>query len=247
MKTLETLLLRLGFDELQSKIYSEVYFQGPLTVLEISSITGIKRPTVHFHVEQLLERKLLKAAVRQGRRVLVAESPEAFVTLVNEQKEQLQKTEHSLDRVIGETRSLLERKSIRGVSILVDEGLPSVIALYQEALAYGEVYSYIDIERSEEIVEVRRSLFDEALLQKKLDLFSEQYVTKSSDLPVYVKKLSVFQPFSFARTAVKLQGNIANILLFAGSVIMITKETDWKVMKLDQPLLVQFIKGLLQR
>ncbi|MCC7303943.1 hypothetical protein IT418_00800, partial [bacterium] len=102
MKSLRQLLTQLGFDDVQSQLYLEIANNGPVTVLELSRTTPVKRTTVHFHVEQLIARGLVVEGVRRGRRVLTAVSLEKLSGIIEEQKQQVAAMEKSLVRVVKE-------------------------------------------------------------------------------------------------------------------------------------------------
>lgn len=245
MKTLERLIQKLGVEEIQAKLYAEIYFQGETTVLELSRLTDIKRPTVHFNIEQLIEKGFITEAVRQGRRVLVAKDPSSFVTLVQQRKAEILETENYLGKVISEVASLNSRESNRAVSLLVDEGIDIVKQIYQEALEYGEVSSYFDVEKGRELNTLRNQLFSNIGIRAHLSNFSELFYSREVAVPEHVKNYRNLDMFNFSRTTVKLYGNATNVLVYGKEVVIITKESDWKIMKLTQPVLSMFIKEMI--
>ena len=246
MKSLLTLLRQLGFDDIQAQVYSEVHEMGPITVLELSRNTGIKRPTVHFHVEQLLERGLLNEGIRRGRRVVTAVDPEVFSKIIDEQKQQVKMLENSLNKMVSEMKESGSDSMSYGMGFCLEDGVGAVERVYSDAMTAGEVFAYIDVSRIDGLTDIRAKLFGDVALRQSVYSYKELYYSRDPGAPEYLKKLRVYKPFTFTKSSVKLQGKIVNILCFEKTVAIITKDVEWKVMRITQPMVAQFIAALVE-
>lgn len=246
MKSLLTLLRQLGFDEVQSQLYVEIATTGPLTVLELSRTSNIKRTTVHFHIEQLLSKGLVEEGVRRGRRVLTAVNIERLTQLVEEQKQQVQAIERSLERVVKDMATASGGGQSYGIGFSVEDGTEAIEKIYREAIENGEIISYVDSLRLDGLHDIRSKLFQNVSVRQSIFSFKELYYARDPGLPEYTKKLKVFKPFSFSRTGVKLAGTVVNVLVFDGIVAIIVRDTEWKVIKISQGLVSQLLSGMME-
>lgn len=246
MKSLLMLLGQLGFDEVQSQLYLEVVNTGPITVLELSRNTNVKRTTVHFHIEQLIAKGLVTEGVRRGRRVLTAVSLEKLAQIVEEQKSQVVAMERSLERVIKEASESGNNDQSYGVGFVVEDGIPAIERLYKEAMLVGDVISYVDLVRLDGLHEVRTGLFQNVALRQSMYSFKELYYSRDPGVPEYSKKLKAYKPFHFVRSNVKLSGNVVNVIVFEKTVALIIRDTEWKVVKLTQGLVAQLLVGMME-
>ena len=246
MKSLLTLLRQLGFDEVQSQLYMEIASTGPLTVLELSRSTNIKRTTVHFHIEQLLAKGLIEEGVRRGRRVLTAVNIERLTKIVDEQKLQVMAMERSLERVVKDMATASGGSQSYGIGFSVEDGMAAIEKIYLEAIENGEIISYVDSVRLDGLQDIRAKLFQDVSLRQSIFSFRELYYTRDIGMPEYTKKLKVFKPFVFSRTGVKLAGSVVNVLVFDGIVAIIVRDTEWKVIKISQGLVSQLLGGMME-
>jgi len=244
MKTLENLLVQLGFDKLQGILYSELYFHGASTVLELSRKTNIKRPTVHFHIDQLIEKGIVSERTDSGHRLLMAEDPTKFVSLVEQKKQKAIETESSLSRVLSEVATLNGTSATSGISVVIEDGIESLRKIYSEALEYGEAYSYFDFEKGKDLEKMRRMLFNNVVIRKNITSFSELYYTREIKVPDFIKDMRNYDQFAFAKTSMRLYGNAANVLVYGQNIVMISYDKDWKIMRVVQPILAMFIREM---
>jgi len=244
MKSLLMLLRQLGFDDAQSQLYLEIVNTGPVTVLELSRSTNIKRTTVHFHIEQLLQKGLVAEGVRRGRRVISAVPLENLKQVVEEQKLQVTAMERTLEKAVKEMTSGATDQAY-GVGFVVEDGLGAVEQTYHDALECGDVISYLDLLKVDGLHDVRTKLFADVALRQSIFSFKELYFSRDPGVPDYTKKLKAFRPFQFTRTAVKLSGNVVNVLVFENTVAIIVRDTEWKVLKLQQSVVARLLGGMM--
>lgn len=245
MKSLLQLLSQLGFDEVQSQLYLEIVNTGPMTVLELSRTTTVKRTTVHFHVEQLIARGLVTEGVRRGRRVLVAVSVEKLSEIVEEQKQQVVAMEKSLERVLREATSSGSNDQSFGIGFVVEDGIAAIEHVYRDAMESGDVLSYVDLVRMDGLHDIRMKLINDVALRQQVYAFKEMFYTRDPGMPEYTKKLKAFKPFTFSRTPLKLSATVVNVLVFNKTVAFIVRDTEWKVVKVTQSMVAQLIAGLM--
>ncbi|MFZ6022692.1 MAG: helix-turn-helix domain-containing protein [Patescibacteria group bacterium] len=246
MKSLLMLLSQLGFDEAQSQLFTEIASTGPLTVLELSRTTNIKRTTVHFHVEQLISKGLVTEGVRRGRRVLVAVNTDRLAEIVEVHRMQVAAMEKSLARVLRDATEAGTGDQSYGVGFVVEDGVNALERIYKEALESGEVLSYLDVAKLDGLHDIRMELLNDISLRSSLYSFKELFYARDPGQPEYVKKLKAYKPFQCIRSSVKLSGNVVNILVFEKTVAFIVRDTEWKVIRVTQGLLAPFVANMLE-
>jgi predicted DNA-binding transcriptional regulator len=243
MKTMERLLLQLGFEEIQAKLYAEVFFKGKSTVLELAAATGIKRPTVHFHVEKLLEKGILKNAVKGGRRVLVAEELQSFATLVEDQKQHAVRLERSLDKMLAEMSALSSVSAGNGLSVHCEFGADAVQLILEKAYEYGEVCLYSDYSRLGELIKLKDNMLFDTKQRSSLESYTE-LVSDEMKSREYAKRASVFSNVTVKVTQLRVQSDLALLMVFESKVVIVKRYADWQVLILDQPILADFLKSI---
>ena len=93
---MERLLEKLGLDEKESTIYLACVKHGAMSHSRLSQITGIKRTTVYFYIQKLIELGLIGMKLRGKRKIIVANPISSLETMLGEEKEKIKEREEKL-------------------------------------------------------------------------------------------------------------------------------------------------------
>ncbi len=86
------MITRAGLTPHEAKIYLHLVQQGPGTVSDISTHTGLHRPTVYKHIPALEEKGLITISAKGKRTVYASESPEKLSHLFQEVETEFQRS-----------------------------------------------------------------------------------------------------------------------------------------------------------
>ncbi len=80
------ILMELGLNEKEAKVYLACLSLGPTTVLKIAGVTEIKRPSVYPIIERLKQLGLMSEEIRGFKTFYRTESPEKLELILEERK-----------------------------------------------------------------------------------------------------------------------------------------------------------------
>lgn len=123
---LTPLLIRLGLEERESKIYLALLELGESTVLPIARLSGIQRTYCYDILASLQEQGLVSHLEKNGRRRYVAEPPETLERLIKSRLTDLQEA-------LPELKSLHNRAPGKP-RVRYYEGRDGLITIYEELL-----------------------------------------------------------------------------------------------------------------
>ncbi len=121
-------LKNLGCTETEASIYLKALQIGPSTIQEISHQLNIHRVTVYSAVEHLVQKGILYETRKEKKRLVVAEKPDIFHSIVQTRISELRLLEKNLDYTTG----LLESLALR------DRSIPS-IRLYEDISGFKKM------------------------------------------------------------------------------------------------------------
>jgi sugar-specific transcriptional regulator TrmB len=120
---LTKLLIGLGLNEMEAKVYLAGLSLGPTTILKLARTSELKRTTIYSIVESLKQKGLVVTEMRGFKKYLLASAPEQLESMLNQQRERLQLAMPdlmSLHRLAGE-----------GGAIKYYEGLEAIKSVYE--------------------------------------------------------------------------------------------------------------------
>lgn len=145
MNNLEVSLSDLGLTQNESKVYLFLLRKGPSTILSISKYTKINRSTVHMVVGSLLDKRLVSEIKKTNRRHIVAEDPERFRSLIEQQELEVKRRKSNVLNLISSIHASVNNlKETTFADIRVFEGIENCRRLYDFVLTSKEVYSYVN-------------------------------------------------------------------------------------------------------
>ncbi len=119
---IDVLLADLGFTKKETELYLMILQQGKISVTELASLTKINRTTVYGLLKNLIDRKVIREDVTSSKRYVLARPPEDLYQLIEKEKENLNKKEHSIRKVVSELETIAKnvRYSVPKI-VFVDE------------------------------------------------------------------------------------------------------------------------------
>src|SRR4051812_8491190 len=84
-------LTDFGLSDKEALVYLTSLELGSSSVLKISKLSGLKRPTVYLIVDSLITKGLMSIEVKGFKKQYVAESPDRLEAIFNERKHELMK------------------------------------------------------------------------------------------------------------------------------------------------------------
>ncbi|MFA6296082.1 MAG: helix-turn-helix domain-containing protein [Patescibacteria group bacterium] len=106
MSLLSQELIKLGLSDKEAKVYLASLELGYDTVLNIAKKAGINRPTAYFILESLQKKGIVTTFEKDKKTYFASESPDKLVTLLNQQKEDLNQKQKEFENILPEFKAL---------------------------------------------------------------------------------------------------------------------------------------------
>ncbi len=241
MDRLEKILKNIGLEEQQVLLFADLSKHGPATIMELATRIGMKRPTVHFHVEQLLEEKLLEEEQRAGKRLIMACQYEKLKQIVQSRLQEAESTGEMLAGLLDEAEALGDINKAGTIHVTIEEGVDAVLEVYHQAASAQEVVSFIILNASKKISEIRPLVFNRKLFKG----FSfKEYGPEGP-----AEEMTRFSWYSFRHSPVHIRGAVCNVLVFGHKVVLISayERSRLRVLSIEQPSLAEVMRGLLTK
>lgn len=138
---ISTLLTTIGIPKKAAHVYLSALQSGAVTMTDLARITGIKRPSVYLMIDTLIARGLITTERRGRKTYYRSEHPQRIL-------QTLRSRTREMERVIPELEAMYYDPRGRP-RVTVTEGLPSVLAVYEDMYAAmgrsGEILFFTDI------------------------------------------------------------------------------------------------------
>lgn len=107
--TEEEILIKIGLNNKESKIYLSLVERGPLLISQIAKQTGLYRPAIYKNLPHLISKGLVSISPKGKQQLYIAESPEKLKILVGE-------LTHELENIIPELDASYRAKEKKPVT-----------------------------------------------------------------------------------------------------------------------------------
>ncbi|MDO8610448.1 MAG: helix-turn-helix domain-containing protein [bacterium] len=165
MKKIQDFLEQLGLTEIEAKIYQEVLKIGPTTVKEVSELIDINRVTVHFQINNLIQKGLVTQIKQTTRRQIVAEPPEHLQYLIEQKEKTVMQLKSDFPDFIKTINDNLPKSKSKEQKVEVKyyEGKNSATLVYDQTRNSNEVYSFVNLDKYYKVFPSTEKYFLKAL------------------------------------------------------------------------------------
>ncbi len=144
MKRIVDYLQQLGLSDIEAQLYKGLLEAGSTTIMDLANHVNMKRITVHFNIENLIEKGLVIQTRQGARRYIMAEPPEKLNTIIEEKLNQMSKLQQELPSVIHTINQTVPRNAVTKQSeLLYYEGKNAVKNIYNDVLQAKELRAYV--------------------------------------------------------------------------------------------------------
>lgn len=131
---IENVLIQLGLSEKEARIYLALLPLGRAPASTLGLRTGIGRSMAQYLCQQLVKRRIVRAA-RRGQALFYApEPPERLRSILSEEQVRLDQKRESLERIMGPLAGMLNPQALLP-KVRFFEGADGIIQLYEDLLA----------------------------------------------------------------------------------------------------------------
>lgn len=105
---MENILQQLGLSDKEAKTYLASLELGSATAQEIAKKTNLKRPTVYFVINRLIQLGLMSSFEKGKKTYFTAESPERLIALAARQRRKVVALEEELQNILPQLNNLFQ-------------------------------------------------------------------------------------------------------------------------------------------
>lgn len=155
---IKDILVEIGMEEKQVKIYLAALELGQATIQSISRKSGIKRTTIYEKMDEMIANGYMKPAVKGKRKYFIAADPKSLMLIIR-------KKEKLLEEILPEL-SEMSNVSDAKPKIWFFEGKEGILKAYEDSLNYpgvevvgwasGEILKMFDWKDAEKYIAKRK-------------------------------------------------------------------------------------------
>lgn len=225
MKIINDYLIDLGLTEIEATLYHGLLEIGPATVKKLADHVGIKRITVHFNIENLINKGLITQTIIGARRQIIAESPEHLKYLVDKK---IESTNNLLNRFSDfvKNASTLQQSVNRNkeVEIKYYEGKIAVNQVYINALASNEFRAYVNCRELAKVFPNNVDLFLKTHKKRK-NMKVWEIMEDSVESKTYIKRMPIERYF-YKIIPKGINLSVIDYMIFDGKVAIVNLEKN---------------------
>lgn len=225
MKKLTDFLQKLGLSTAETKIYLKLLELGQISITQLAHSLQMNRVTVHFNIQNLIDKGLV-THLKQGRsRELTAQPPDTLSYLIEQKEKQIRELREQFDSSLPALVHLMPAGDNlkRQLDVKFYEGEAGVRAIYREVLKSHELRSYVNISSIFEVFPENPQLFPEAVSREHLQMW--EIIEDSPKSQEYIKKVN---PNRYSYKFFPSDWNISvfDYMIFEGNIAMITGKPE---------------------
>lgn len=146
-----TNLESLGLTKIETKVYLELLKLGSTKAGPLVTKTELHRATVYDVLKRLMEKGLVSFIVKEKTKYFQASNPEHFLDLVNEEREEIDKKEKDIRKVVRDLKYIQEQSKIKE-SAQIMQGKRAIKTIFEDILKYRKYYSFASEGKFKEIL-----------------------------------------------------------------------------------------------
>lgn len=163
MENILKFLKELELSEIEAKLYLTLLQHGPTSVRELAETIEIKRTTAYFYIDQLVEKGLITKLVKNSKKLVAANPPEALEHLVQQKVTSANHVQQTFPDILKSlTTNLPKETNTEDAEITYYKGKNGVRKVYEAALAAKELRSYVNIAEIVQVFPENFQLFNDA-------------------------------------------------------------------------------------
>ncbi len=225
MKEIYDLLKNVGLSEVESKIYLKLLELGSVSVTDLSKSMNMNRITVHFNVQNLLDKGLI-THVKKGRsRELTVQPPSSLEYLIEQKEKNIAEIKEQFTKTLPLMQNLtpLADKSKSDFDVKFYQGLNGVRAIYREAYKSKNISSYVNIRRLLEVFPESPQQFTDLISHSNIKM--REIVDNSEFTKDYVKNMHS-ENYQYKFFPHEWNLNLFDQMIFDGKIAMVTTSKE---------------------
>jgi len=237
-KELENLLIEMGLDDAEAKIYLAGLSLGPTTVLKLANFTELKRTTVYSVIESMKKKGLMRVELKGFKKLFAIESPEKIENMLEYRrvalKEQLPKLQALYNLKGGES------------TIKWYEGLQAIKSIYEDLLVeVGPQEDYLVISDIHEWWKLDKEYFEKFWERRyKARIKPRILITDSEDARKQQKTAPVFE--AEVRILPQQTQLETNLIITGRKVIIIQMNDPLSAIVIETPSVTKMHKEMFE-
>jgi sugar-specific transcriptional regulator TrmB len=245
MSNLIKYLEQLELSEMEAKFYLKLFETGPISIVNLAQLLGMKRTTAYLYLDPLIDKGLVVRVVKGSKKLVAPTDPENLTTLINKKIAQTKKLEETFPDVLQEIKGIFPQlDDINDVDIKYLKGVHNARLLYEEAFRAKEVRAYARVDPSERLWPDNAKVFEEAF-QKNKDLQWWEFVyDPASAVEVSDDVVSSTDRYKYRFMPKHLQLSSEDILIYDGKVAIINYRGGGTSVVLQSPDFYNNLKAL---
>ncbi len=207
---MEETLRKFGLSQSETKVYLALIELGASLAGGITKKANINRSNCYDALQRLIEKGLVSYVIKANRKYFQAETPEKFLELIKEQKEELKDKEEEIKKILPQLIGKLKLSKEKPEATIY-KGKKGIKSIFEDVLRYKEFQVFGSSGRFKEVLGPFFSLFQKIVIKKKIKcrlivsekvrhtdivthaetrFLSEDYITLSSTL-IYGNKVAI--------------------------------------------------------
>jgi len=222
MKKIIDYLQNIGLSETEAKLYESLLKIGPSTIKELSVYININRITVHFNIENLIEKGLIGQSRIGARRKIFVEPPKRLKYLIEQKLENFKIIKDKFPDILDTINSIYfsKIKESQNIEVKYYVGKKEVELIYKDVLSAKEVRSYVNLDIVASVFPENVELFVKGL-DKNRDLniweIVENSKTAEENTAIFARNKRYH--FKIAYSSIKLSA--ADVMIYSNKVAVV--------------------------
>lgn len=241
MEKLEELLILLGLQPKEAKIYLICHQYRQVTASRIANLSGINRTSIYDYTKILIQKWFLQLVIRNNITYFTAISPHDILDLLSEKKKEIAQQESEVQKHLIDFDQLQTFQNIVP-EVQYFEGVEAMEKFYHEMVAADIAYSLFDLDAM-----LKYIYFDIDTILKNLSNPSikaaKRIMTRSEQSIAYKKKIEKTNPNIQVKLMPKKYTLQADVTFFDGKIYYISYGTIPSVVKVVHPILYEAQKA----
>lgn len=245
-KKITEYLERIDLTEQESHVYLLLIESGPISVKDLASKAGIKRPTAYLYLDQLIEKGLVMKIIKGTNKLVAAVDPEiSLKKLVKDKMDLALDMEKQFPNIIERIHDVLPNQTQVGqAEIKFYKGKENARKIYIEALQAKEFRSYVIIDKSNPLFPNNSSVFRDALINNKDLKIWEIIYNKDESIPPSESSRSFKNKYHYKYMKKSQKLSSEDILIYDNKVAIINLGNNHTSIVLHSPELYNNFKDI---